>query len=272
MSQQTFVNYRGYLWFWISAAGLIGLIVWYLIDHPVGGRSGASVFGYSSGAIATSIIIYLMWFGIRKRSYYAYRVSLLGWLAAHVWLGVALLVLVPLHAAFDFGCNVHTLAYVVLCLVVVSGIVGAFFYRLLPIETLSNRGGGALRKRFEQYEAIADEIKKLGSGRSAELSELVSSLDTKFVPTLRSALFGGRVGDLDQPKASAKLSGIPEVDRNNAMKAIALMGDKREMAESIRKEIVVKTKLKIWLYAHIPLSLGLVILVSVHIFSVFFFR
>lgn len=271
MREETFINYKSYLWLWIMLAVTLMLSVWYYLDNPVGGRSGSSTFGYASGAIATAAILYLMWFGIRKRSYYAHRVSLKGWLAAHIWLGVALVIIVPLHAAFDFGFNLHTLAYVFMCLVVLSGIVGTIFYRFLPAETISNRGGGALKKRLEDLNTQGEEIGKLIIDKSPQFIELVKALDIAFEPSLLNVFCGQKVRELDQKLAVNKLALVPDAERSEAIKVISLISKKRGLAASIQNEIVVRSKLKIWLYAHIPLSVGLVVLVAIHILSVFYF-
>ena len=272
MREETFINYRGYLWLWVMLVFIAVLSAWYVVDVPIGGRSGASLFGYASGIVATAAIIYLMWFGIRKRSYYAHRVTLKGWLAAHIWIGLALLIIVPLHAAFDFGMNIHTLAYVFLCLVVFSGVLGAFFYRYLPAETISNRGGGALRKRFEDLAAYSDEISKIALNKSAQFADLIKSLDIKVEPSLRNAFCGKKIKEFDQKLAVDKLSAVPDEEREDATKTIAMLSKKLACAQSLRNEILVRAKLKIWLFAHIPLSLGLMVLVFVHIFSMLYFR
>lgn len=272
MREETFINYRGFIWFWAMLFLLLVFAIWYIFDIPIGGRSGASTFGYVSGIFAALAILYLMWFGIRKRSYYAYRVSLKGWLAAHIWLGLALLIIVPLHAAFDFGLNVHSLAYLFLCLVVFSGIIGTFFYKFLPAETISNRGGGTIRKRFEEFASINEEIVKLKTAKGQQFIDLIVKLDVFSEPTLASALFGRKIAEIDQKVAVEKLSKIPDDERVAATKAIALISKKQSLASSLRHEIIVRAKLKAWLFAHIPLSLGLVVLVAIHILSILYFR
>ena len=127
MYQQTFLNYRRFKWLWITIAALVALFALYLIDKPIGGRNGGTLLGYAYGILAAVGIVWLMAFGLRKRAYHSSLGTLEGWLAAHVWIGIGLLLVVPLHAAFSFGCNVHTLAYVLMVLMLIvkpTGLLG----------------------------------------------------------------------------------------------------------------------------------------------------
>src|SRR6185503_5198461 len=48
------------------------------------------------------------------------------------YLGLALIVIATLHTGFQFGWNVHTVAYVLMMLVIFSGIYGILVYAALP--------------------------------------------------------------------------------------------------------------------------------------------
>ncbi len=97
-----------------------------------------------------------MWLGIRKRDYASLGAPLRGWVSAHVYLGTSLLLLVPLHAAFEFGINVHTLAYVLMSVVVLSGVLGVVFYTLIPTSMTRNRNNitfDAMLERIAETDA-----------------------------------------------------------------------------------------------------------------------
>ena len=59
-----------------------------------------------------ALIVWLAMLGIRKRAITRGRWSLKAWTSAHVYLGLALIVIGTLHTGFQFGWNVHTVAYV----------------------------------------------------------------------------------------------------------------------------------------------------------------
>ena len=83
-------------------------------------------------------------FGLRKRQYKRNMGRLRHWLSAHIWLGVSLVLIASLHAGFQFGWNVHTLAYALVILVVLSGIVGVMLYRINPGLMSDMLGGQTL--------------------------------------------------------------------------------------------------------------------------------
>ena len=95
-------------------------------------------------------IVWLSLLGIRKRKMTSGRWSLKGWTSAHVYLGLSLIVIGTLHTGFQLGWNVHTLAWSLMMIVIISGIVGIYFYATLPDNLSNNRadGDGAVTERM----------------------------------------------------------------------------------------------------------------------------
>src|SRR5690606_17526693 len=108
----------------VAAAALLA----YGLHQPVGIPSGGTWLGYVLGSAGALLILWLMWFGVRKRRYGPGRVKLEAWLSGHVYLGLSLLVVATLHTGFQFGWNVHTLAYGLMLAVIASGIFGLYAY------------------------------------------------------------------------------------------------------------------------------------------------
>ena len=128
IERENLVNYRSFHWLWINLFFLIVLATFYYFDHPIEGRNGGTPLGYAYGVLATLGILVLMWLGIRKRTYTYYTRPLIGWVSAHLWIGLSLLLVVPLHSGFQLGWNVHSLAYGFLLATVLSGIWGTLNY------------------------------------------------------------------------------------------------------------------------------------------------
>jgi len=120
---QSFINFRHYRYGLI--AGVASLQRWLRTCwtghasperrhvarlHPGHDRGAA---GHLSGALR-----------IRKRSFRSTIGTAIGWLSAHVYLGLAALLIATLHSGMHFGRNVHTVAYVLMCLVTLSGCWG----------------------------------------------------------------------------------------------------------------------------------------------------
>src|SRR3954449_8554337 len=139
-SHESFLRHKQFLWLKISLLiCLLAILAYGLIDvqpRPNGG----SWYGYTLGTIAALLILWLTLLGLRKRAMTRKKWSLKGWTSAHVYLGLSLIVLATLHTGFQFGWNVHTLAYALMMLVIASGIYGVSAYAFLPQALSDNRG------------------------------------------------------------------------------------------------------------------------------------
>src|SRR6476646_5385668 len=125
---QSFLSYRRKFYLWVALGLCAAAIVAYAWHHPRSPPNGGTWLGYTLGTIGALLILWLTALGIRKRSYRSRLGTVQGWVSAHVYLGLALLVIVTLHTGFQFGWNIHTVAYGLMWLVIVSGLVGISAY------------------------------------------------------------------------------------------------------------------------------------------------
>ena len=264
-SPETFLNYRHFRWLRINIL-LVGLLViLYFLDDPIGGRHGATTLGLSYGILAALAVIYLLWFAIRKRSYYRSTDTVKGWLAAHVWLGASLIIIVPLHCGFYFDLNVHTLAYVLLVLTILSGIWGAANYSILASSVPSHRGAGSIKELLEKTESVSREILKLTEAKSTSFKKLASTFDFAYNPGIIKSFWRRSPSTLD-PKLVAPISSeIGEAEHGDALKILTLLNQKLKLVNAIEEEIRVKCLLRFWLYLHAPLSYALFAALVVHV-------
>lgn len=272
MIRQTFFSYRNYRWLWINVIALLLCIAVYCVNKPLGGRNGGTVVGYTFGGIATAAIMYLMWFGIRKRSHYARYTSLQGCLAVHVWLGIMLAFLVPLHAGFQFGFNVHTLAYVLMLATITSGIIGAVIYISYPPRVQSHRGGGTVKSLLEQVAALSKDIDFLGKDRSDDFYRLLDRVDFVFKPSVARALWQKKIEDVPPKEVASLLSKLSQKESDEGYQVVSLASKKRQLVHQVYSEIRLMAAFRSWLYVHLPLSFGLIAALAIHIFSVFYYR
>src|SRR5262249_38633310 len=113
---------------WISVALMGAGLIAYVWHDPGGPPNGGTWLGYTLGTIAALLIVWLMFFGVRKRSYLGNVGTLRGWLSAHIYLGTALILIVLLHAGFQFAWNLHTFTFVLMLVVIFSGFFGVYVY------------------------------------------------------------------------------------------------------------------------------------------------
>lgn len=274
---RSFLEYKDYRYLKLSIGVLVLSVALYLLDSPAGGRSGSSYTGYGLGSAAALIIAWLMWLGIRKRNYVVTGAPLKGWVSAHVYLGTALVVVVPLHSAFEFGMNVHTLAYVLMCCVIASGIVGIACYVSLPTSITRNRSNTTLEVMLERVAEIDRECRLSG----AKLPEfharavLMSINETRIGGGILSQLSGrdGACGTKkaldDLRRSSIDLEGDAKIQE---LKLIELIARKEILVNQIRRDVRLKSVLDLWLVLHVPLAFATCAAVLVHVFVVFWYH
>ena len=274
---RTFLEYRSYRYLKLALGVLFLSLVVYAIDDPPGGRSGSSWTGSGLGTIATVTIFWLMWVGIRKRNYRSIGAPLRGWVSAHVYLGTALLFLVPLHSAFEFGLNLHTLAYALMCVVVFSGFLGVAFYALVPISMTRNRNNITLDAMLARIAEIDAECRLAAEGLpDYYASAVVTSIDETYIGgTIRSQL-SGQDKNCGTTRALKRLrsSGIDlEGDaKSQERKLVELIARKELLLKQIRRDVRFKGLLDLWLIVHVPFAFATCAAVIVHIFAVFWYH
>lgn len=270
MEQQTFLNYKRFRWLWLTVAALILCTILYVVHEPFGGRNGGTAVGYFLGVVSALAILWLMAFGIRKRAYASSLGTVEGWLAAHVWIGIGLIYLVPLHAGFSFGCNVHTLAYVLMVLTIVTGIWGAANYSTLSRRISAHRGGRKDEAVLGEIYAINEQLERLSKGKSDGFFKVFNSLDFSFAPSLVAIFIPQAIPVIDHVRAREMITTVPDQEREDAFKMVSLIDQKSDLSRQLLSESRIKALLKVWLYFHVPISLALCMAVAIHIFSVFF--
>ena len=138
---ESFLIYRGLKFFWYAVALVFVSILLYIFHNPLGNPSGGTWLGYILGSISAALVIWLAWFGVRKRQYALSATKLKVWLSAHVYFGLALVIIATLHSGFQIGWNIHSVAYVFMLLTVISGIFGVYIYARYPKLMTKNRAG-----------------------------------------------------------------------------------------------------------------------------------
>ncbi|HIA48071.1 MAG TPA: hypothetical protein EYN96_08925 [Candidatus Hydrogenedentes bacterium] len=274
----SFLKYRNFLFLKASAALLTSSVLAYALYDPPGGPSGGSWLGYVLGGLSTLLILWLMWLGVRKRTYQTSTTSLSGWLSGHVYLGLTLLVLVPLHAAFQFGWNVHTFAYLLMSVVILSGMVGVYFYVRVPPQMTRNRPGVKLEGLMKEVADVdaecrlqAEEIPDVfASAVSSAIEEtrIGGSLYTQLSGRDKNCATAAAVGELQRQLRRASLDASA---RGSILKLVQLLSLKQAKLVRIRRDIRYKALLDLWLIFHVPVSFATLAAVLIHIFVVFYY-
>ena len=269
MASETFYNYRHFLWLKVTIVLVLLSAGIYVSYEPIGGHRGSSWLGYSLGILAGIGMIILMWYGRRKRAYHSRITTLQGALSVHVWLGIGLLVLVPLHSGFRVGFNIHGAAYILLVLTVLTGIWGAMNYTRLAPQVLAHRGEGTVPQLLEQIHDIQEEKKRLLQNRSDEFLVLHKAIDFTYTPGIMRSLFSQPPKELDREKVASLLVNVPDAERKEAVALVSINSRRRRLTKNLHDEVAVQALLKIWLYTHVPLAVACFIVFIIHVVLVF---
>ncbi len=271
---QSFLQYARMRYF--KLALLISLLsaVAYVVYRPAQGAYGGSWVGYTLGTIGALLIVMLLWFGVRKRRYRSSAGQVQGWLSAHVYLGISLIVIVTLHAGFEVGWNVHTLAYVLMMLVIASGMIGAVAYLRYPRMITDNL-------RDDTLDSLLLGIGDLDRQARAAALGLPDDINATVLRAAQHTRVGGSAwrqlaGD-DPRCATARAvtlverasSKLPPAQQAASQSVYALLLRKSELLRRARRDISLRAWQQLWLYLHVPLSLALLAALIAHVVAVF---
>jgi hypothetical protein len=273
---QSILEYARFRWLksalWLSV--ICGAV--YLWHEPPLKPYGGTWLGYTLGTVGALLILWLLWFGARKRRYTSRIGKVQGWLSAHIYLGTALLVVATLHTGFEMGWNVHTLAYVLTVLTVLSGIYGVYIYLTVPGLMTANRGEETLDAMILKIADLDREIRDKALSLPDKILQVVNrSLDrTGLGGSFLKVLSGSdracptAVAVRELPEVGKTLTG--DVAKLNH-EVFTLMLQKNELLQRARRDLRFKARLDLWLYFHVPLAIALLAALSVHVISVFLY-
>ncbi|MFO1241511.1 MAG: hypothetical protein U1E64_14335 [Sphingomonadaceae bacterium] len=271
-----FLRHNNFQWLKIAGSVSLAAILAYLLIDVQPRPNGGSWYGYILGTVGAGLIVWLTLLGLRKRTMTPGAWSLKAWTSAHVYLGLSLIVIGTLHTGFQFGWNVHTLAYVLMMFVIVSGIFGVSAYATLPRAMSANRDEMTEAQMLESLRAIDRQLHEAAQPLELRQAELVrSSLEQDpFGGSLWQRL-SGNYPDCETRAAQAAVrtenAYKPKLGNDPLEKVDALLSRKEAMLARVRRHLRLKALLEIWLYVHVPLTFALLAALFAHIISVFFY-
>lgn len=264
----------------VLCAAAIGAYAWH--EPPTASMKpyGGTWLGYTLGGVSAFLIVWLMLLGVRRRLYRAAIGTAQGWASAHVYLGGSLLIIVTLHSAFEFGWNIHTLAYALMVAAIASGCVGIYAYMHYPELITKNLDN-------DSFESLLTKIADLDSKCRRLALDLPDQFNTVVVRASRGA--PREINDSARTRLylSRHAQGCPTTAGCENLKILGrgLTGEqaringqlltemtrKRAFIDRVRHDLRYHTLLRLWLYFHVPLSFALLASVIAHVVSVFYF-
>ena len=287
--QASILAFRKRRYLWAALLLVIECLLAYWFDDPQEPANGGTVLGYTLGTLGALMIAWLTWYGVRKRRYSSTSGSVQGWLSAHVYFGLALLVVVLLHTGFQFGWNIHTLTFVIMVLVIISGLYGVYIYMQYPHRLSENRGGASRSDLLDELDDIDRRSRRVAARLTPEYqafvtsgiqrTELGSTLWQRLQNADRSRIqLPGNATAIDNKGQEAAMDWLAEqqsrADADTAAtiaELSALLRNKRKLLRQVGEDLRLQAGLEIWLYAHVPLTAALLMALLTHIVSVFLY-
>lgn len=269
-----FLRYRRFRWLKRSAWLCALSIAAYLLTDPEPRPNGGTWLGYTLGTIGAGLIVWLALLGLRKRTMTPGGWSLKAWTSAHVYLGLALIVIATLHSGFQLGWNVHSLAYVLMLLVIASGLFGLVVYSALPSALSANREEMTESQMIDALRAV-----------DRQLEEAALPLEHRWSDPVRAALGENPLADGAWARLTGRnqggatleaieafnLAGFSEAAQPELIRVEALLQRRRAQLARLRRHMRLKALLEVWLFVHVPATFALLAALIAHIVSVFFY-
>ena len=261
---------------WLKRAGalcLIAILAYALVDAEPR-PNGGTWLGYTLGTLGAALIVWLALLGVRKRTMTRGAWSLKAWTSAHVYLGLALIVIATLHTGFEFGWNVHTLAYALMLLVIASGLFGVVVYAVLPAALSNNREEMTQPQMLEALGAVDRQLKSAAQPLDRLWAEQVLAAlgEGAFAQGLWRRLTGSQSSGATQQAIDAfNRAGAEEAGDPDLVRVEALLQRRAAQLARMRRHMRLKALLEVWLYIHVPATFALIAALTAHVVSVFYY-
>ncbi len=275
-THEGFLRHRNWLWLKVATLLCAFVILVYALIDVQPRHNGGSWYGYTLGTIGVLLILWLTLLGLRKRRMSRGHWSLKSWTSAHVYLGLSLIIIATLHTGFQLGWNVHTLAYALMMLVILSGIFGIAAYTVLPRQLSFNRDSVTETQMLESLRVIDRQLHDAAQPLSQHHATLVRD-------SLEQNSFGGGLWRRlrnSYPKCRTLLvrreirtetGKRPDLGGDPLERIDALLERKLSILARVRRHLQLKALLEVWLYFHVPLTFALIAALAAHIIAVFYY-
>ena len=250
------VSLAGYAWLdWLTPRGVTGNSVAGMIY----GILGLTLMAFAGLLSLLRRVPAWWWLGSRQH-----------WLRGHVWLGLLSGVVIACHSGFRWGGTLEVILWVLLVLVLGSGVVGLLLQQLLPrllttripCETPYEQIPHVCRVLRREADALDDAITQAGATEMPQ-ADFKTFYEKEVRPFLEALPPPSRLASpWAAEQAFARFLAWPGLaDKHDALNRLKTICDERRLlAEQER----LHGWLHGWLLVHVPLSVALLDLGAVH--------
>lgn len=237
---------------------------------------GGSKWGLAYGIVGTALILLLAFFGIRKRWYRSRFGTLEQWLQSHIYLGILVLVILLFHTGFRFHDKIAVATFVLVAIVVASGVVGAILYVTVPRLLTEVESDATVDKISDKLNQLGRQMARVASGRSSPFQRIYNELIRESRPGFLAGwrLLLSRLGrkKSERPGDWANLLGlVPKDEQEPLREMLVLSRQRKELLLRLIFQQRYKNILEFWLYIHVPFTIALLVFAAVHVAAVFYY-
>ncbi len=264
-------------WFWMFVFTTVFFVVSYAAIWIFDEVTPGNFWGLTFGIIATVLFVAVALYGIRRRTMKTSSKLKLGnsntWLQIHLYGGTLFLLLMFLHTAFRLPQSAFNWWLWFLSVwVVVSGLVGVLLQKVIP-QLLSS--ALTIEIRTDRIDELVNELRGQAEAEVAHSPAAIRDYYQRTIaadmakPILRPAFFKDITGGI-QTKVR-QMDYLKQFLADDDQKRL----DNLEMIYRCKLECdahyTLQKPLRLWLMAHLPVSIVLFTLVLMHLFIVFYY-
>jgi hypothetical protein len=267
----------GILWrriFVVLLLGTTATYVWYANrEFPHGG----SKFGLSYGIAGYALILLLAFFGIRKRWYRSTFGTLEQWMQSHIYLGVLAIVVLLFHTGGRFNDKIAVSTFVLVAIVVASGIFGAILYVTVPRMLTEVESNLTVDEISDQLNQLGRNMARIASGRSGPFQRIYDELMRESAPRglagwrLLLSRIRSRRSEQDAGDWARLLGLVPKEEQEELRQMLVVSRQRKELLLRLVYQQRYKNVLEVWLYVHVPFTIALLVFAVVHVVAVFYY-
>ena len=232
---------------------------------------------FLTGWVLVAGVVFLALYNVRKKLPFLPLIKSAFWLQAHIYVGLLVILTFLIHTSFALPQGpLETLLWVLFVLVALGGVIGIILSRWLA-QCLRLHGERIIFERIPFFRArLAEEV---GDLARQSVTETASSTIAQYYASRLHGYFRG-------PRhfaAHLRRSKEPLQSMTREIRALERYLDNRgkEILNEIEQRVVAKDNLdyqyalqlvlKLWLFTHIPLTYGLILVATVHVLLVYAF-
>ena len=266
----------GPLWrriFIVLLIAVTALFIWQARkEYPHGG----STIGIAYGIAGSALIVILAAFGIRKRAYRSTFGTLENWMQSHIYLGLLAGIVLLLHTGFRFNDGIAVATFVLVVIVVLSGVAGAILYVTVPRLLTEVESNLTVAEISDQLNQLAKSMARIASGKSAPFQRIYNELIRESRPGWLAGwrlLFTRRRRKPQMAGDWSNLIALVGKDEQEELRQMLVVSRQRkELLLRLIYQQRYKNVLEAWLYVHVPFTIAAMVLAVVHVAAVFYYR